>query len=275
MNFKRIQWIFVIAFAIFDIVLASYFLIGTHFTAMVKQQSQQQLILKEMHNDEISFAELSTKQPMGYYISANRANSQLTNAAAKLDDQTVRLSNGTLISELNTPIKVSVLNPERQLNDYIKNSRHVLYGSHYVYNKALSSSSTIVYTQMMEGRPVLGSEGQLRFKIGRNHKVYAYTQTYLNNIQVLRPRSVTISQQEAVTWLYKHNYIPNNSKIHCAKLGYTKTLLTKDQAVYVPTWYVEIKTKNSDDVQRLRVNAFNSTLMRDTPQEIDTTQLNQ
>ena len=113
MNFKRIQWIFVIAFAIFDIVLASYFLIGTHFTAMVKQQGQQQLILKEMHNDEISFAELSTKQPMGYYISANRANSQLTNAAAKLDDQTVRLSNGTLISELNTPIKVSVLNPER------------------------------------------------------------------------------------------------------------------------------------------------------------------
>ena len=95
MNFKRIQWIFVIAFAIFDIVLASYFLIGTHFTAMVKQQSQQQLILKEMHNDEISFDELSTKQPMGYYISANRANSQLTNAAAKLDDQTVRLSNGT------------------------------------------------------------------------------------------------------------------------------------------------------------------------------------
>ena len=79
MNFKRIQWIFVIAFAIFDIVLASYFLIGTHFTAMVKQQGQQQLILKEMHNDEISFAELSTKQPMGYYISANRANSQLTN----------------------------------------------------------------------------------------------------------------------------------------------------------------------------------------------------
>lgn len=275
MNFKRIQWIFVIAFAIFDIVLASYFLIGTHFTAMVKQQSQQQLILKEMHNDEISFAELSTKQPMGYYISANRANSQLTNAAAKLDDQTVRLSNGTLISELDVPFKVSVLNPERQLNDYIKNSRHVLYGSHYVYNKALSSSSTIVYTQMMEGRPVLGSEGQLRFKIGRNHKVYAYTQTYLNNIQVLRPRSVTISQQEAVTWLYKHNYIPNNSKIHCAKLGYTKTLLTKDQAVYVPTWYVEIKTKNSDGVQRLRVNAFNSTLMRDTPQEIDTTQLNQ
>lgn len=275
MNFKRIQWIFVIAFAIFDIVLASYFLIGTHFTAMVKQQSQQQLILKEMHNDEISFAELSTKQPMGYYISANRANSQLTNAAAKLDDQTVRLSNGTLISELDVPFKVSVLNPERQLNDYIKNSRHVLYGSHYVYNKALSSSSTIVYTQMMEGRPVLGSEGQLRFKIGRNHKVYAYTQTYLNNIQVLRPRSVTISQQEAVTWLYTHNYIPNNSKIHCAKLGYTKTLLTKDQAVYVPTWYVEIKTKNSDDVQRLRVNAFNSTLMRDTPQEIDTTQLNQ
>ena len=275
MNFKRIQWIFVIAFAIFDIVLASYFLIGTHFTAMVKQQSQQQLILKEMHNDEISFAELSTKQPMGYYISANRANSQLTNAAAKLDDQTVRLSNGTLISELDVPFKVSVLNPERQLNDYIKNSRHVLYGSHYVYNKALSSSSTIVYTQMMEGRPVLGSEGQLRFKVSRNHKVYAYTQTYLNNIQVLRPRSVTISQQEAVTWLYKHNYIPNNSKIHCAKLGYTKTLLTKDQAVYVPTWYVEIKTKNSDDVQRLRVNAFNSTLMRNTPEEIDTTQLNQ
>lgn len=275
MNFKRIQWIFVIAFTIFDVVLASYFLIGTHFTAMVKQQSQQQTILKEMRNDEISFANLSTKQQTGYYISGKRANSRLAAAVNKLNDQSVRLSNGMLISELTSPIKVSMLNPDQQLNIFIKNSHHVLYGSQYTYNRDLSTANTIIYTQKMEGRAVFGSEGQLRFKVGKNHKVYGYTQTYLNNIQVLRPRAVTISQQEAVIWLYKHNYIPNNSKIRWAKLGYAKTLLTKDQAVYVPTWYVEIKTKSSGDVQHLRVNAFNNTLMRDTPQEIDTTQLNQ
>lgn len=53
-----------IAFAIFDIVLASYFLIGTHFTAMVKQQGQQQLILKEMHNDEIDLLKNSYRNSL-------------------------------------------------------------------------------------------------------------------------------------------------------------------------------------------------------------------
>lgn len=273
MNFRRIQWIFVIAFTIFDVVLACYFAVGTHFTTLGKQQTQQQLVIKEMQNDDISFQSLATKQQTGYYVASNRSNDVLNRKSAALDNQSVRVNNGFLSSELLKPFKISALTPQQQLDQFVKNDHNVINGRRYVYNAKLSTSKTIVYTQKMEDRDVLGNEGQIRFKVNGKHRVYAYTQTYLTKIHVLRPRMNTISQQAAVIWLYKHNYIPNNSKINWASLGYTRAAITKDQAIYVPTWVVEIKTKSSDSTQQLRVNAFDSTLIHDTIQEIDTTSI--
>ena len=86
----------------------------------------------------------------------------------------------------------------------------------------------------------------------------------------------TISQRRAITWLYKHNQIPNNSRIRWSVLSYSKLLntTTDDKAVYVPTWTVEIKTKNSGVIQQLQVNAFNSTVMKETPDSVNTNSLN-
>ena len=42
----------------------------------------------------------------------------------------------------------------------------------------------------------------------------------------------------------------------------------------MPTWTVEIKTKNSGVIQQLQVNAFNSTVMKETPDSVNTNSLN-
>ena len=79
-----------------------------------------------------------------------------------------------------------------------------------------------------------------------------------------------------LAFAYKHNQIPNNSRIRWSVLSYSKLLntTTDDKAVYVPTWTVEIKTKNSGAIQQLQVNAFNSTVMKETPDSVNTNSLN-
>lgn len=278
MNFKRIQWIFLLAFLLFDIIVGSSLLLATRFTVSNGQQNRQSAVLKEMKNDSISYGNLSGKQQTGYYIAGKRSgdNGKLEQESGKLRDQEFRFSSGTLTSDFNTPIKMKEKNPEKRIDQLLNNKRMVALGKHYRYNEQLSDKNTIVYTQMVEGQPLVANDGQLRFHLNSNHELTGYTQSYLQDIEVLRQRSNTISQRRAVTWLYKHNQIPNNSRILWATLDYAKLLntTTDDKAVYVPTWNVEIRTKNSGAVQRLQVNAFNSTVMKETPDSVDTDSLN-
>lgn len=278
MNFKRIQWIFLLAFLLFDIIVGSSLVLETRFTVSNGQQNQQSTVLKEMKNDSISYGNLSGQQQTGYYIAGKKSadNGVLEQASGKLRDQDFHFSSGTLTSEFNDPLKVNPDAPTKRLNLLLKNKKLVALGKHYQYNQQLSDKNTIVYTQMLEGLPMVGNDGQLRFRVNSDHEVTGYMQTYLQDVEILRQRSNTISQRRAVTWLYKHNQIPNNSRILWATLSYSKLLntTTDDKAVYVPTWVVEIRTKNSGAVQRLQVNAFNSTVMKETPDSVNTNSLN-
>lgn len=278
MNFKRIQWIFILAFLLFDIFVGSSLILETRFTVSNGQQNRQSAVLKEMRNDSINYGSLSNKQQTGYYIAGKRSpdGGVLEQESDKLHNQSFRFTSGTLTSEFDKPIKVSADNTVQRINRLLKNKKMVSLGDHYRYNKELSDKNTIVYTQVLEDKPLISNDGQIRFRINSDHEVTGYTQTYLQDVEVLRQRSNTISQRRAITWLYKHNQIPNNSRIRWATLSYSKLLntTTDDKSVYVPTWIVEIKTKNSGAIQQLQVNAFNSTVMKETPDSVNTNSLN-
>ncbi|MGM9891840.1 two-component system regulatory protein YycI [Limosilactobacillus sp.] len=271
MNFKRIQWIFLIAFLAFDIIVGCELLLQNRFTIANGGQNRQETVLKEMRSDSISYGPLSKSQPNAYYISGSRSGDggQLEQEMTKLHNQTARFANSQLNSEFDSPIRVNADHPEWQLNKLIKRSRNVPLGSHYHYNAQLSDKTTVVYTQMVKHRPVMVSDGQLRFHLNNNHQVTGFTQAYIENATTLQQRSATISQRRAVIWLYRHNQIPNNSQIRWAMLGYTKLLTTnnRNRSVYVPTWAVQIKTAGT--YERLNVNAFNSTVMKSSPDTVN------
>lgn len=279
MNFKRIQWIFFFAFLLFDVIIAGSLLVENRFIISNNAGSNSSIILKEMRNDSISYDKLSNKTKTGYYISGNRSaeNGQLDNASSRLREQDSHFSGYTLSSEFNRSIRVDPKAPEQRLNQLVKNDHQIAYGQHYRYNAGLSRGKTVVYTQMIEGRPLFGNDGQIRFHLNSQGDVTSYSQTYLENATVLRPDSNLISQKKAVIWLYKHNQIPNNSRIRWAQLGYSRLLNTNtdNKNVYIPTWTVELKTKNSEDVQRIAINAFNSTILKKNQTSVNTDSLNQ
>lgn len=233
---------------------------GTQYHNSGRQQSQTQITLKEMKSDMISFRTLSNQRQNGYYVSAQDSDQWTTNnRVATLKGQTSRLNNGVLTSTFQTAIKVHPgTNSQRQF-DKIVHSNRILHGREYQYNAQLSTRHQAVYTQIIKGRPILDHAGQLRLHINANNEVTGYTQGYLSNFKTLRPRALTISQQQAVTWLYRHNQIANNSRIRHVIFGYDKVEKNGRQAVYVPVWYVNVKSKAGDTVQHLRVNAFSGT----------------
>lgn len=263
MNFKRIQWIFIVAFVLLDIGLCISLLMGTQFHNSGRQQSQTQITLKEMKNDLISFRPLSSKRQNGYYVSF-RDNEQWTtnNRVTELRGQTARFNDGEVTGSFEKSVKLHRgVNIQQQL-DRIVHSNQILHGHEYRYNEQLSTSRQAVYTQMIKGQPVLDRDGQLELHINGNREVTGYTQGYLSDFKILRPRTLTVSQRQAVTWLYRHNQITNNSRIRYVIYGYDKIEKNGHQSVYVPVWYVNVKSKAGDTVQHLRVNAFSGTLFK-------------
>lgn len=277
MNFKRIQWIFLFAFLLFDLIVAGSLFLQNRFTISSSAPNRQEVILKEMRADEITSVALSNHTQNGYYIAGTRSgeNGVLDQQSNKLRDQSYHFSSDELASDLETRVKVNPKHPDKRLNQLVNDDHAIALGSHYQYDPQLSDRHTVVYTQRLAGRTLKSPDGQIRFRVNNNHEVLGYTQTYLEGARILRPKTDTISQQHAVTWLYKHNLIPNNSQVRWAKLAYTKLLNTSNhnQAVYVPTWIIEVRTKSDDTIQQLRVNAFNSTIMRSTPSSVNTSSL--
>ena len=279
MDFKRIQWIFFFAFLLFDVIIASSLLVENRFIVTNNQSSRSSVILKEMKDDSISYGKINSGQQKGYYISGYRSaeNGALDDASTRLHNQETHFSSNTLTSEFNEPINVNIETPNVRLNELVHNSHQIALGKHYQYNPNLSTKRVIVYTQMVEGRPLMNNDGQIRFRVNSNHEVTSYTQTFLEGVRILRPETATISQKRAVVWLYKHNQIPNNSRIRWVQLGYSRLLSTNtnNRNVYIPTWVAEIKTKNSGAVEQISINAFNSTIMKNTTTSVNTEALNQ
>ncbi len=263
MDFRRIEVIFIVVFAILNAYLfGSYWQYQLEAgTTSSSNSSENSTILKEMRNDQITYMPLSNKKMNGYYASAT-VDTSLKDNIKRLTDQSARVVDNYVESTLNEELTVDPKQPQKVLNTFVKNRYNIVYGSEYQYNPNLSTSVQVVYTQMIDGHPVYSKAGKLTFYINASNEVTGYTQGHLVNEKQLREKSELISQTRAVTWLYQYNEIQNDSKVEWADLGYTNLLTTDNGVVYVPTWVIGIKSKSSTGIQVKRINAFSGVLIK-------------
>ncbi|WPC20096.1 two-component system regulatory protein YycI [Pediococcus inopinatus] len=264
MDFKRIELIFLAAFAALDIFLVVSFLQNNsdvHSTAT--GTSHNATILKEMRDDSITFKKPSNKKGQGYYISTQTSGTKKVKTKMnKLAGQSAKMVSGEIISTFNTPISLNTKHPDKTLDKVVKDSVQIVNGKHYQYDAATSSDTQIIYTQEVSGQRIFSKSGQIRFKVNDAHQVVGYTQGYLTNAQPLREKQDTISQERAIIWLYQYNEMPNDTVIKWARLGYTRLLSIEKGSVYVPTWYIAIHGKGSSALQFYRINAFTGVIMK-------------
>lgn len=272
MDFKRIQWIFLLIFVAIDIFLGLQWYQGIQFDMVETVGSTS--VLKEMQADNISFKKPSTTVGEGYYI-AGQDNDAFVNKVGNLHEMSYIFNPDTHILSVQFAtrhrLKIDVNAPQRALDHFIRETQNVVNGTDYVYSEELTSLNPreVVYVQAMPSGKVYDASGEIRFKVDSDGYVTGYNQTYVNDSKILREKTPTISEEKALTWLYQYNQIPNNSDILWTKLAYAKLLSINKTTVYVPTWFFGIRNNANQDVQVKRINAFTGTIVKEIPKHLD------
>ncbi|WP_047998641.1 two-component system regulatory protein YycI [Lactiplantibacillus herbarum] len=261
MNFRRIEWIFLIAFVVLDVFLGFMF-VQTSSKSTTTSGDTATTVIREMRADNISFSDPKTSESTGYYIAGSNDN-DLKQRISQLTEQTARIeSSGKLTSTLRTVQTITANKAKSELTTFMKQSTNVIHGDEYVYDADLSSKSEYVFVQKVADGDILTSAGQVHLTVNKSNQLISYTQTYVDNVKTLREKAVTISERKALVALYQYNQVSNSSRIMWAKLGYSRLLKLKDSSVYVPTWIFAVRSKNSSNVTIHRINAFTGAAMK-------------
>ncbi|KOY76959.1 YycI protein [Apilactobacillus kunkeei] len=262
MDFKKIQIIFLIIFVMIDVFLFSLFRENSHLQTENSNQGSDTEIIKQMQNDQITVApKLSTSGQTGYYLSAVNDDT-LNNDVNKLSNQKVTYANHILRSTFKRPIGLYSGEYRDILDKLMKKSTFVSHGTEYEYNSDLSTKNSVVYSQKTSDGLLYGTKhGQITFDVSNDHLLEGYTQSYMNDVSILREKTDIISPAKALVWLYQYNEIPDNSKIKWVRLYYTQLLSIKNNIVLIPTWVIGYTTSDSSSVVSKRINAFNGAIL--------------
>ncbi len=264
MDFRRIEWIFLIVFIGLDIFLGFSYMQNNSKIIFSDDQatSTSSTILRDMRDDNITVGSLSTKQGEGYYLSS-QVTDPLGSHLDELSNQTYAYNRTThtLRSEFGIPILLSKKKAVADLEKYLKTGQNIIFGDQYEYSAGLSSSDSMVFVQKTKYGSIIDAQGELIFKLDGD-EVISYTQTYVGDLTVLREKQATISANDAVQLLYISSEIPENSKIVWCKLGYSELISVRGSVIFVPVWNVMVQHKGTKNESLKKVNALNSTIIK-------------
>lgn len=279
MDFKKIEWIFFVAFLGLNVFLFSSYHESINQEHTVIRSDQTESIKKRLANDDITYTgDFSSESKQGYYLSAEETELSQTlfkyrqdNKRRGLLESGVSINDNILTKTLSDSESESkVLDPNRiasSLNDFLDNEEDVLFGNEYIYMKNFSvlesDSPEITASQTYEGLPFYDDTAKLIFSLekkGDEYRILKYTQTHLTNIEQLREKTELHTEEEAINTLYVNNKISRGSNILWRQLAYSRILKVREKNVYVPVWYVAIETPDKT-YQIETVNAFSNTII--------------
>lgn len=279
MDFKKIEWIFFVAFLGLNVFLFRSYQETISQENNVIRSGQTESIQQRLSSDDISYTgKISSESRQGYYLSAEE-----TDLSKELDSQRHgtskkgMLSSGIVFNDnvltktlSETESENSIFDPDKMgssVNSFLNKKNNVLFGSDYVYMKNFpdldSATPEVQASQKYDGLPFYDDTAKIVFSLNKQDKSYAvtkYTQTHLSDIEQLREKTELHTEEDAIKTLYVNNKISRGSKILWRQLAYSCILKVREKNVYVPVWYVAIETPDKS-IQVESVNAFSNTIV--------------
>lgn len=279
MDFKKIEWIFFVAFLGLNVFLFRSYQETISQENNVIRSGQTESIQQRLSSDDISYTgKISSESRQGYYLSAEE-----TDLSKELDSQRHGTSKKGLLSSgivFNDNVLTktlseiesenSIFDPDKMgssVNSFLNKKNNVLFGSDYVYMKNFSdldsATPEVQASQKYDGLPFYDDTAKIVFSLNKQDKSYAvtkYTQTHLSDIEQLREKTELHTEEDAIKTLYVNNKISRGSKILWRQLAYSCILKVREKNVYVPVWYVAIETPDKS-IQVESVNAFSNTIV--------------
>ncbi|EMF0277010.1 two-component system regulatory protein YycI [Enterococcus hirae] len=279
MDFKKIEWIFFVAFLGLNVFLFRSYQETISQENNVIRSGQTESIQQRLSSDDISYTgKISSESRQGYYLSAEE-----TDLSKELDSQRHGTSKKGLLSSgivfndnvltktlSETESENSIFDPDKMgssVNSFLNKKNNVLFGSDYVYMKNFSdldsTTPEVQASQKYDGLPFYDDTAKIVFSLNKQDKSYMvtkYTQTHLSDIEQLREKTELHTEEDAIKTLYVNNKISRGSKILWRQLAYSCILKVREKNVYVPVWYVAIETPDKS-IQVESVNAFSNTIV--------------
>ena len=275
MDFKKIEWIFFVAFLGLNVFLFSSYHDAVYQENNVIRSNQTESIQQRLASDDITYTgKISSENKQGYYLSAEQTNLSTSLANYRKAGKSGLLASGVFLdgdvltkSLSSSDAEKNVIDPDKissSLEDFLSNKDNILFGNDYVYTKNFSHlEEEPLESQEYEGIPFNDDTAKIVLSLEKNDNDYSitkYMQTHLSDIEQLREKTELYTEEEAINTLYINNKIPRGSKILWRQLAYSCILKVREKNVYVPVWHVAIET--SDKVVQIEsVNAFSNTIV--------------
>lgn len=276
MDFKRIEWIFFVAFLGLNIFLFSIFHAAKNEESNVTSANQKIDIQVRLDNDDIKLnKQLSKDIHQGYYLSAEQTNlkEDVEKHRQESEDHNFLVSgtsyDGNALSR--TPRGNFYISDDKKtassLNSFLSQTDQILYGTQYGYIPHLSFADKeypeLIAAQSFDGIFFNDSTSRLELTLEERDslmRISRYTQTHLNSIEKLREKMPLYSERDAVETLYINNKLPQKSRILWSELFYTMILQVRGKNVYVPAWFIAVES-GQNNTQVEVVNAFSNRII--------------
>lgn len=282
MDFKRIEWIFFLAFLGLNLFLFGIYQEGLKEENNVSFSGQTDSIEKRLSKDGITYkGSLSSEKKEGYYLSGEQTNFYDVIQKERETRDRNFFKNGidytdnslTVYPQMNyaqTTFFINEKSVEESLNAFLNSKDSVLFGNQYRYLPEFSTLDgefpEVIASQSYKSIPFKDDTAQISLKLEVSddtvdiHKIYQYNQTHIQGIEELRDKTDLFSERDAIETLYINNKIPSNAKITFKKLAYTRIYKIREKNVYVPVWFIGIKSSGSN-LQIEQVNAMSNTII--------------
>lgn len=267
MDFRKIEWIFFFVFIGLNIFLFSIFWSNQHEQSLVTNSNQREDIIHRLKNDDIELNEkISDEHREGYYLSAEQDDFQalLSEPSNQTIAQTASVSDKILTDYPSQNREFDLKTTQKSFNQLMQKNTFIMDGQQYSYlpdiSKKENELAKIVGAQSYEGIPFMDETSRVTLDVEKSDgevQVLKYTQTRLKEIEPLREKMSLYSEKEILNTLYINNNIPAKSTITNVYLGYFRTLEVREKNVYVPVWFVKIRTADKT-TQIEKVNALNN-----------------
>ena len=256
MDWSRIKTIFIVAFLILDLFLASQ-LMKKHQTNQFEMKTNISFE-ENLKSDGIKYDNIPKEPRSEQYVSATSMQFTL-DELDKTKKETVKIENDSLIhGDLETDITFSI-DDRDELEKYIKDS--IYHGESYEFWDYDEEKKIVIYYQKHEGRILfLNGSGTLKFYLDEDSRVESYEQTMLEIGKPLNDPTEVATALKALETLYQKGEIKPKSEVIKAELGYYTLVHMEVTQVLTPTWHFRVK--DEDGIKHLLVNAYDLQIFR-------------
>lgn len=253
MDFKRVQWLLLAIFIVFNVYLLTRL---TRNTTMDRPETQSVVIVdveQQLKERNITIQQDAIKPEISLSLLQAPTNNQLAEHVTTLTKQTYQLEYGVLKSTFDAPVPLDVWlegSGSALANDQIEairqnllhNNTLILFGAEYAHAVYYPTENVLVFQIVaQDDKPIVDGTAEIRIQLNEQYHAVSYVQTYQAGFSKLEKPIQLIKADDALQVVDNRieTYLPNDSEIVSVDLGYYRSNDLSELDIFTPVWEIQ------------------------------------